>query len=218
MKKYFDILKTVGLFKDINSVDLETILKCLSSEIKHVGKHEIMLLAGDKPEHIGIVLSGQIHIIREDYDGNSSLMAVITPGGIFAEAICCAGVSESPVTVTADSDSVVMLLKFSRILHTCPNSCSFHIKLIENMLGLIANKNLLMQSRMEILSMKSVRAKITRYLGSFMPKKGQEFTIPFNREKLADFLCVERSALSHELMRMKNDGLIEYKKNKFILK
>jgi len=110
-----------------------------------------------------------------------------------------------------------MLLSFSQILHTCPNSCAYHTKLIENMLELIANKNLQLQSRMEIISLKAVRAKVMRYLESFVPKQGRNITIPFNREEMADFLCVERSALSHELSKMKRDGLIEYKKNKFFL-
>jgi len=145
-------------------------------------------------------------------------MAAVTPGEIFAEALCCADVLKSPVTVIADTDSIVMFLSFSRILHICPNSCFFHTKLIENMLRLIADKNLQIQSRMEIVGLKSVRAKVTRYLESFKPKQGQGFAIPFNREELADFLCVERSALSHELARMKKDGLIEYRKNEFVMK
>lgn len=217
MKEYYETLMKTGLFDDIKVADLEAMLKCLGTEIKTVGKGEIILLSGNKPEYVGIVLSGQLHVIREDYDGNRSLLTAIMPGGIFAEALCCAGVLESPVTVIADTDSVSMLLRFSRILHICPNSCTFHTKLIENMLGLIARKNLMLQSRMEIVGMKSVRAKVTRYLESFTPKPGSEFTIPFNREEMADFLCVERSALSHELARMKQEGLIEYRKNRFVM-
>jgi CRP-like cAMP-binding protein len=208
MEKYYGVLKSVGLFKGIEAAELETMLDCIEVEIKIIRKGEIILLAGNRPRHIGIVLAGQFHIIREDFDGNRSLVAAITPGEIFAEALCCADVLESPVTVAAEADSTVMLLNFSRILRTCPNSCSFHTKLIENMLSLIAKKNILLQSRMEIISLKSVRAKILRYLESFIPKQGREITIPFNREDMADFLCVERSALSHELARMKKDGLI----------
>lgn len=217
MKMHFEILKSVKLFSDIDAAELETMLKCLGAEMKDAGKDRIVLLAGDKPQHVGIVFTGQLHIIREDYDGNRSLVAAVMPGEIFAEALCCAGIEESPVTVMAGVDSTVMLLPFSRILHTCPNACSYHTKLIENMLGLIATKNLRLQSRMEIVGLKSVRAKIVRYLESFLPKQDCEITIPFNREQLADFLCVERSALSHELSKMKKDGLIDYRKNKFIL-
>lgn len=217
MKEYLNILADTGLFRDIDTADLEELLKCLGAEIKTIGKSEIVLLNGDKPESIGIVLSGQLHVVREDTDGNRSILAAITPGDIFGEALCCADVPESPVTVLADTASLVMLLRFSHILNTCSNSCAFHTRLIANMLRLIANKNLLLQDRMEIISLKSIRAKVTRYLESFSPVRGLEFYIPFNREELADFLCVERSALSHELARMKKDGLIEYKKNRFTL-
>jgi len=192
-------------------------LICLGAGTHNFKKGKIILLTGDKPEYTGIVLSGQLHIIREDYNGNRSLIALITSGEIFAEALCCAGVSESPVTVIAAEDSIILKLGFIRILKTCPASCSFHKRLLENLLRLIANKNMILQNRMEILELKTIRDKIMRYLDSFVPKSGLNITIPFNREEMANFLCVERSALSHELMKMKRDGLIEYRKNMFTL-
>ncbi len=218
MKEYSALLQLSGLFNNIDAAELETMLSCLGVEIKDAKKGEALLLAGDAPTHIGMALSGQIHIYREDYNGNRALIAAITPGGLFAEALCCAGVAESPVTVVADIDSRVMLMRFSRILRTCPHACSHHAKLIENMLGIIAKKNLMLQGRLEIASSKSVRAKALRFLESFVPKQGKDIIIPFNRDAMAEFLCVERSALSHELMRMRRDGLIEYKKNRFLLK
>lgn len=207
----------MGIFKGVQDSDLAPMLQCLGAEVRKVRKAEILLLAGDRPEHVGIVLAGQLHIIREDRDGNRSLIATVISGEIFAEALCCAGIAESPVTVIADTDSTVMLLRFTQILRTCPNTCAFHAKLIENMLGLMARKNLQLQGRMEIISLKSVRAKVLQYLEPFAAEKGREFAIPFNREEFADFLCVERTALSHELARMKKDGLIAYRKNLFVL-
>jgi len=217
MKEYLPFIQSTELFNGIDPVKVEAMLSCVSAEIRSVRKGCIILMTGDAPEHFGVVLTGQVHIVHEDYDGNRSLIAVISPGGIFAEAVCCAGVSESPVTVIVDHDSTVLLLSFKRILHICPSSCSFHKKLIENMLGILASKNLSLQSHMEILSMKSVRSRVLRYIESFSPKKGHEIIIPLNREELANYLCVDRSALSHELMRMKKDGLIDYRKNRFIL-
>lgn len=217
LNAYQNLLSMVGLFKGIDDADLKTMLGCLRSEVKTFGKDEILLLAGSKPEAVGIVLAGQLHVIREDADGNRTIVTAVNPGDIFGEALCCAGVEESPVTVQADIDSVVLLMHFPRMLHICPNACAFHSTLIGNMLELIARKNLLLQNRMEIICLKSVRAKVVRYLEAFVSEHGRAFTIPFNREELADFLCVERSALSHELARMKKDGLIEYKKNKFMV-
>ncbi|MCL2318507.1 MAG: Crp/Fnr family transcriptional regulator, partial [Treponema sp.] len=178
----------------------------------------IVLRAGDKPDFTGIVLSGLLHILREDYDGNRSIITPIVQGESFAEVLSCAGISESPVTVITAADSAVMLLRFSRILDVCTGSCSFHKQLITNMLRLIAGKNLFLQNRIEILSLKSVRARVMIYLESFIPEQGRNIKIPFNREEMADFLGVERSALSHELAKMKKDGLIDYRKNSFKLK
>jgi len=205
------------LFQGIDGASLASMLRCIGAKTEHVQKGEILLLAGDRPEHIGVVLAGQLHVLREGCDGNRSILTVVTPGEIFAEALCCAGVDESPVTVMAHTDATVLLLPYRRIPSACPNACAHHAKLIENLLRLTAEKNLLLQSRMEIICLKSVRAKVLRYLASFVPEHGR-ITIPFSREEMADYLCVDRSALSHELAKMKRDGLIEYRKNCFVLK
>jgi len=218
MKDFLNVLQKVELFKEIDAAELEAMLDCLGVEIKRVKKGRIILLQGDKSLHIGVVLAGQVHITREDYDGNRSLIEAVESSEIFAEALCCAGVSESSVTATTDAASTIMLMSFSRILRTCKNSCPFHTRLIGNMLSLLAKKNIVLQKRMEIICLKSVRARVIRYLEAFAPKRGQEFTIPLDREEMAGYLCVDRSALSHELRKMKLDGLIEYKKNKFLLK
>ena len=213
-----NIISLCGFFKDIKEVDLVSMLNCVQAKIRKTQKDEFVLLAGAKPEQIGIVLEGQLNIVREDYDGNRTMVTAVMPGDVYSEALCCAGVLESPVSVIAEVESAIMQISYQRILRVCPNTCTFHIKLIENMLELIAQKNLYLQSRMDIISLKSVRMKVLRYFESLIPKQGKKITVPFNREELADFLCVERSALSHELARMKKDGLIEYRKNKFVLK
>jgi len=215
LKNYLRVIIPAELFRDIEAADLETMLGCLGAEIKDVEKDGIVLLAGDRPTHVGMVLEGQLHVIRDDFDGNRTLIAAVAPGELFAEAFCCAGVTESPVSVVAAAPSRIMLMSFSRILHTCPSSCAHHAKLIENMLWIIANKTLMLHNRMEIVSMKSVRMKVLRFLESFAQKQGKDLTIPFNRDEMAEFLCVDRSALSHELMKMKHEGLIEYRKNRF---
>lgn len=217
MKNYFNVIKTIKLFDGIEAADLETMLVCLGAGIVNYKKDETILLAGNKPENVGIVLAGQLHIVKDDNDGNRTLVAALTAGELFAEALCCAGIAESPVSVLADMDSTVMLLKFSRILNICPNSCGFHTRLIGNMLQIIAQKNLYLQSRVEIIGIKSVRTKVLRYLEAFAAKQGKNITIPLGRQEMAEYLCVDRSALSHELIRMKEDGIIDYHKNRFRL-
>ena len=212
------IYPDIGLFRGIAPADLDAVLRCLGAEIRHAAKEEILLLAGDRPQSVGVVLSGLLHVVQEECDGGRSLLAALAPGEIFAEALCCAGVAESPVTVAAAVDSEVLLLRFERILRTCPQACAFHRGLIENLLRLMADKTLFLQSRLEILSLKSVRARVLRYLEALAPQEGRSVAVPFNREGMAEYLCVERSALSHELARMKRDGLLDYRKNQFLLK
>lgn len=213
-----EILYDVALFQDIEPRDLSSMLTCLAAETINYEKGDIILLAGSKPEHVGIVLSGLLQIVKEDYEGKRTIIAVLEPGDYFAEALCCAGVDESPVTVIADTASEVMRINFSRILQTCPNSCSFHQKLIGNMLGIIAKKNLFLQSRMEVVCIKSLREKVLKYLESFGARQGKTVTIPLSREAMAEYLSVDRSALSHELMKMRREGLLDYDKNVFVLK
>ena len=216
-KVWFDVLKRVSLFKGIDENELNAMLQCIGAEVRNVLKNELVLFAGDKVTHIGIVLSGELHILNESFEGKRSLIATVMPGDIYAETLCCANIEESPVSVMAKTNSSIMILDFPHILSPCSNVCGFHSKLIENMLRVVAYKNLQLQNRMEIACMKSVRSKVMRYLKSFESKQGQDIVIPFNREELANYLCVERSALSHELSRMKADGLIDYKKNHFHL-
>jgi len=217
MIEHYEILRSVPLFSGVAAEDLERILGCLSAKRKRFRKGDILLLAGNKPRYIGVVIEGELYINKEDRDGNRHIIAAVAPGQVFAEALCCADVPESPVTVTAETASLVLMLDFSRVIRTCPDTCAFHSKLIQNMLEILARKNLLLQNRMEIVSLKSVRAKVMRYLESFAAPAGADIAIPFNREQLADHLNVERSALSHELARMKKDGLIDYRKNRFSL-
>ena len=206
------------LFRGMDENALESMLRCIGAKNRQAQKGEILLLAGDRPEHIGVVLSGQLHILREDAQGNRALLSTVMPGEVFAEALCCAGVEESPVTVMAHTDAAILLLPYRRIPRTCPNACAHHAQLIENLLRLTAEKNLLLQSRMELIGLKTIREKVLRYLASFAPSQVENITIPFNREEMANYLCVERSALSHELTKMRRDGLIAYRKNCFAVK
>ena len=212
------ILTTTKLFENIEPADLENVLSCVGAETVDVRKDAFLLLAGDKPQHVGVILTGQLHILRENYDGNRLLLNVITPGQIFLESLCYAGVSESPVTAMAAEDSTILLLNFPHVMRCDAKSCPFQVKLLKNMLKLVADYNLQLQSQMEIISLKRIRDRVMRYLESFVPKQGKNITVTLNRENMANFLRVERSALSHELAKMKKDGLIDYKKNFFVIK
>ncbi len=214
---YRPVADAAALFAGVSPQDLGEMLACLGAEIKHVEKNEIVLLAGSRPQQIGLVLSGQFLVTKDAADGTRTLMAQLGPGELFAETLCCAHVPESPVTVLASEESAVLLLRFPRLLQTCPSACSHHAKLVENMLGIVAQKALFLQQRIEILRTRAICEKVLLYLRPFSPAPGKAFTVPLNRDEMAEFLGAERSALSHELSRMKRDGVLDYRKNRFVL-
>ncbi len=212
MKKIYDTLKNNTLFSGINQEDFEKMVCCLSAKVVEYKKDDIILLSGEKVNSIGLVLRGAIKIISEDIDGNLIILARLSVSEIFAEVFVCAGVSHSPVTVQAAEDCEIIFLNYSKIIKTCTAVCGFHSKLIENMLKLIACKTLSLNSKIEILSRRTIRDKLLLF---FDMQQSKKFSIPYNREELARYLCVDRSALSNELSKMRNEGLILFEKNLF---
>ncbi|MGL4606785.1 MAG: Crp/Fnr family transcriptional regulator [Eubacteriaceae bacterium] len=217
MENKFALLRKNKLFEDVHE-NLEEMLKCLGSEEKHYSKDEIIFLAGSPIHSLGILLEGELQIIQNDYMGNRSIVDSLYPGHIFGETIACAGLEESPVTVLATKHSKVFFLKIQRIISTCPNSCPFHQQLIENLLKILAQKNILLNHKNQLLSQRSIRDKIMAYLSDQSDKKGtRAFKIPFSRNELADFLCVDRSALSRVLSQLKNEKIIDFHKESFTI-
>ena len=215
MEKYSQVLSSIGLFRQIDPQELMQLLKCLEAKVVAVNKDEFIILEEDDVDYIGIVLTGQVHIIKEDVEGVKKIIAVLEAGDNFGEAICCAGIRKSPISARAVCSGAVMKIKLSKIMNLCTTTCSFHLRLIENLLYIIAQKNVHLQNRFDVISQKSIRQKVLSYLRRQETLAGEEINISLNREEMADFLCVDRSALSHELSRMKAERIIQYHKNRF---
>jgi CRP-like cAMP-binding protein len=214
-----DLGKNVKLFNDIKADDLSAMLTCLGVRKQQYEKRSVVMLAEDKVDHVGIVLKGAVLIVEEDWAGNRSIVDRIGQYGIFGEALACAGIQKSPVTIVAAENSEIMWIQFRRIVNTCSMSCMFHARLIENMMKLLAEKNLQMTQKLEITSKRSLRDKLMAYLLVHSKQaKSFDFTIPLSRSELADYLYVDRSALSRELSKMRDEGLIEFERNHFCLK
>lgn len=211
--------KNIKLFNNIKADDLSAMLNCLGVKNKQYEKKSVVMLAGDNVDHVGIVLKGAVLIIKEDFTGNRSIVDRAGQYEMFGEALACAGIQESPVTVVAAEDSEIMWIQFRRIVNTCSMSCMFHARLIENMMKLLAQKNLQMNQKLEITSKRNLREKLTAYL-LMQAKEAQsfDFAIPLSRSELADFLYVDRSAMSRELCKMRDEGLIEFNKNRFSIR
>lgn len=217
-KKYISVLKQCRLFHDIAENELDTMLNCLGARTKIYQKGDFILSAGDEVSSIGIVLSGSVEIVREDVMGRRSLVGSLGQADIFGEALACAGIKKSPTSVLAGSKAEICFTDYGRVVTSCSNACGFHARLIRNMLQLMAYKNLFLNKKLDYLSLKSMREKLSSYLlDQYGLHGGASFTIPFNREGLADYLSVDRSAMSRELGRMRDEGLIIFERNRFEL-
>ncbi len=209
-------LSSTELFQNIAPEDLDALLKCLDVRKKRYQKGEILFLEGAPTSNLGIVLSGRIMIEMGDAWGGRSILGTIVPGGTFAEAYACVPGEPMLVTVSAAEDTTVMLVNAGRVLTVCPNGCEFHSILIQNLLTLCARKNLQLSRRMQHTAQKSIRGRLMSYFSQCAKQFGSNtFEVPYNRQQLADYLNVDRSALCSELSKMQRDGLIRYEKNRF---
>jgi CRP-like cAMP-binding protein len=212
MEKYLKILKDNILFNKVEEKDIVSLLKCLGANIQKFHKNNFIFLTGNKITKVGIMLNGSASIIKESISGDRNILANVSASDIFGEAFACIEITESPITVIANSKCEILFIEFNRIITTCPSTCTFHAKLIENMLKLMASKNIMLNAKLEILSAKTTREKLIAYFNNQGKKK---FTIPFNRDQLADYLNVNRSSMSRELCKMRDEAIIKFSKNKF---
>ncbi len=202
------------LFAGINTSDFNALVTCLHAKSTKYTKNEMILLSGNKIDHIGIVASGRVKIYKEDWNGNQTILTEIPTNGIFGEVFACAGIDKSPVTITASTDCEIVYFDFNKVSKPCCKACTFHMILIENMLKIIANKNLMLNQKLDILSKRTLREKLLCFF-EYQKKDSNKFTISFNREELASYLCSNRSVVSAELSRMQKDNIIAYSKNDF---
>ncbi len=211
------LLLSTPLFADLSAPELAALLPCLRPIRRQAGKGEILLACGQESHHVGIVLSGQIEAVRPLPGGGRIPVSQMGPGGIFGDILGGAGL-KSPVTVTAAAPCEVLLLPYDALLSPCARLCPAHGRLVQNLLATVGRKYFQLFSRIELLTLKSLRAKIALYLVTEASQAGADtFTIPYSRAGLADYLGCERSALSRELSRMQADGLLETYRSSFKL-
>lgn len=218
MKLEFHKLALLPLFTGIHEEDLSAMLACLGSFQKHYRRDEIIFLESHEVRNVGVILSGNVHMIKEYAEGYQTLLVTMKENEVFGESFSCGRHLSAPVSFRAATDCTVLFLPFYKIIHSCKMSCPFHHRLVENMVQLLSDKNVQLMQKIEVISKKTLREKILAYLRSQAPEDGRHrFSIPLGRLELADYLCADRSALTRELARMKTDGLIWYEKNRFQL-
>ena len=218
MEKYLSVLKRTRLFAGVEETEIQAMLGCLSAEMQTYRKGETVLHQGEYISRLMILVSGLVHIQKDDYWGNRSIVSAITPGGMFGESYLSPGSGALANDVVAVEDSAVIFFDVTRLLSVCSSACRFHSLTVRNLFFALSEKNRQLVSRLNVATRRSTRDKLVAYLSGEAARQGSAcFEIPFNRQQLADYLSVDRSALSAELGRMRDDGMLRFEKNRFEL-
>ena len=181
-------------------------------------KRASISIRGDIVGDIMLLVSGKVHVQRDDFWGNSNIISTIDIGEMFGESCITPRGREILNNVIAIEDSTIMLFDVRRILTTCSSSCKFHNMVIENLFYAISDKNRKLVQKLGHMANRSTREKLMSYLSEQSQKQGSDsFVIPLNRQQLADFLSVDRSAMSNELGKLRDEGLIEFDRSRFRL-
>ncbi len=213
------LLSNTKLFQGIEESEIESLLQCLSAQKRDFQKGDTILSEGDITENMGLVLSGMALISSGDVWGGNSILGSVAPGSVFAEVYACIPGEPLRISVTAAEDTSVLFINVGRVLTTCSNACPFHTRLVRNLLTVCAYKSLQLSQRILHTSAKSIRGRLLSYFSECAKRSGNlAFQIPYNRQQLADYLGVDRSALCNTLSKMQKEGLIAYERNHFLLK
>lgn len=214
--EYIEDLLIMPLFEGINKDDMHSMLNCLSAYVKEYKKEQYIFYHEDEVDSIGLILKGKVQMVREDLWGNKTLLISMKTGELFGETFACNVNQNATVSFQASSDAVIIFIPFSRVMHSCSMACKFHHRLIENMVSIIATKNVSLMNKVDIISKKTLKEKICTYLLQEAGKQNSPyFEIPLGRIQLAEYLCADRSALTRELNAMKDEGLIDFDRNSF---
>ena len=215
MNEHF--LVNTNLFRGLHEDELHALLECFRAREKTFQKGETIYRAGDVVTEIGLVESGSVNIVVNFYWGGSQIFGHIEAGQLFAETYAAIPGKELLSDVIAAEECEVLFLNLDKLLTVCSNGCAFHNRIIHNLIRISAGKNLNLSTRMMHTAPKSIRDRLMSYFSEQAQRKGSRFAIPFSRQQLADYLGVDRSAMSNELSKMQRDGLLTYHKNEFVL-
>lgn len=218
METNYAVIRNSPLFAGMSDESLASTLSCLRPVRRRYNKNEIIYHAGETIDAIGMPLGGRIHIVQEDFWGNRSILGDAGVGELFGDAYACLPDEKLRVSIVMAEPGEVMFFNIDRLLTACANACERHTLLIRNLSMVIAGKNLLLTRKLSVLARRSIREKLVGYLsGQAALRHSAAFEIPYSRQELADYLCVDRSALSRELCRLRDEGVLTFRRNRFRL-
>lgn len=210
-EKYYKLLETIPLFNGICGDELKSMLECMKPAFASFKKNEYMALSGEPLSSIGIILEGQASVVKETPSGGRTVMTVLDSGDTFGEIIVFSSQTRWPNSVQALKNSEVLFLEKGKLLNQCQNLCPWHKRIIENMLGIISDKAVILNKKVEFLVMRNLRGKLSAYfLEQYKKNSKLTFMMGVNRNQLADMFNVSRPSLSREMAKMKDEGIIDY--------
>ena len=212
-----NILTECALFRGLRRAQIREMLPCLSARQARFRRGQFLLRAGDRASSAGIILSGEAEVLQEDFWGNRNLLAAVGPGELFAEAFACAH-AVSPVSVQCTTDGSVLYLNVRAVFSPCEKACAQHKTLSQNLIRVLAEKNMQLNEKAGFLSQRTTREKLLAYLSAQARRAGSaSFRIPFDRQQLADYLCIDRAAMSTEISKLQKEGFVKTNRNHFEL-
>ena len=219
MEKHLSKIKNSPLFFGISDEELLRMLTCFNATIKTYTPNEAIIRQGDMISKIYTILDGEVNIEKDSYWGRRIIIQKLYEYNNIALCLAGSNGNESTISATTAKKSTVLIMNFSKCTTMCTNACHHHSALIQNMFKILSKENIELIEKIENISQKSIRDKLLTYLSNESIKnRSSVFEINFNRQELADYLNIDRSAMSFEMSKLKNEGIINYKKNKFALK
>ncbi|WP_310603510.1 Crp/Fnr family transcriptional regulator [Anaerosporobacter sp.] len=216
--EYITMIASSILFEGIHSDEIAGLLPCLSATEQNYKKDSYIYQIGDTPTGIGFVISGCVHLVKEDFWGNHTILSEVMPGEFFGETYACLKTESIAVSCVTTKPTTILFLDVQKIITVCTSACNFHTRLIQNLMMVLAQKNIQLTQKLDHISNRSTRDKLLSYLSAQAVKQhSNSFTIPFNRQQLADYLSVDRSAMSNELCKLRDQGILAFHKNSFTL-
>ena len=218
MNEFIPILKRSWLFAGVTEAEISTMLSCLDAKKRTYQKGEYVFRQGERIDQIAVLVKGELYVQQDDYWGNRSILHNVGVGELFGEGHLAPESGTSLTDVIAAQDSIVIFFNVRRVITTCSNACRFHAAVVQNLFFSISQKNRQLVQKLSHMSRRTTREKLISYLSQESKRHGSgSFTIPYNRQQLADFLSVDRSAMSNELGKLRDEGLLRFEKNHFQL-
>ena len=211
-------LRDSTLFANIDDEDLHRLCNCLSAQEKEIAYDGFVFHTGERVSLVYYIISGSMHIIDEDFWGNRSIIETMPKDTLFGEAYVFSSMENHLVSVVAAENSTILEIDPIKLFETCANGCTCHSILVRNALAIVSEKIVRLTAKLGHVMQRTIREKLLSYLSVCAQRENSvSFFIPYTRQQLADYLCIDRSALSHELSRLQKEGMIRYHKNYFEL-